>query len=524
MEQRLRICASLDMRWSITPLSSHRKYYSVDGFYYEYRFRLYSPELKRTIGTVWRTTCAAPIKLVKKAKWNTPEKKQPNSQLQLKALVNLLMRNAGMDTIQEKQTRKRIICIELDVDELAVYWLTNYKAIAALDKDSRTDIDRQTAFAKVCAEVGDFRLSRFCTPIEREQFEACDELVAGIKRGLGRTSGESTRGTGDTTKVIRLAIQHYLDSKGIYSKRILERLTHQSNPPQTVQNKIGENMRPQAIPLERFRKICLPHVTKLSSSGAKNKAEADFARAMLLILILGLTPEEVCGLNQDDLVSIPNQYHANSLCISHVFRCKDSVYNLEKNSARRLVPLPYPLSSFLYKVRKDITEGEPMLTDALGERLKPESLKTELAKAFESTPNLVEVDDKAGKIPVNLAVLHSSYRANCRLFWGQNSNLDEGEIRYLQGLAPKDTLSAHYIDYSNEKEQYRMLKQLEHAIALITRTAEASAQFIGPIPGRGMTLYGDDKNAIGALLEIKSACRLSIASWRGVHVEKEEHK
>ena len=45
--------------------------------------------------------------------------------------------------------------------------------------------------------------------------------------------------------------------------------------------------------------------------------------------------------------------------------------------------------------------------------------------------------------------------------------MQSGEINYLAGLSPDDTVSAHYIDYNNATMQFRMLSQMEYGMAMM---------------------------------------------------------
>ena len=114
------------------------------------------------------------------------------------------------------------------------------------------------------------------------------------------------------------------------------------------------------------------------------------------------------------------------------------------------------------------SKEKPLLCDANGDRLRPDVLEGRLKELFEAEPQCVTVQLENGKEKtVDLALAPDMYQQSCRHFWQYYCGLTQGEIRYLAGLTPQDTAARHYIDFNNDREQFRMAKQLEYGLAML---------------------------------------------------------
>lgn len=511
------LCESISLRFTVSITKSKLKIYQkFDGYYNNARFSFYSTELKKTIGTPWRTSYP-PNKKEWLATDGKPTPKMPTSNLIKKAISILLEKNAGISPVQTKATK--IGKKEVDLfknQELFVFWLTHYEDIATLDLSSRSDEDRHKAFAKVCNYIGSFQLSSLCTYAYKELDKACDELASRLKKAL--QVEKSTSNTRDKMQIIRYAITLYLIKKGFNPKPVIERLMTLSIPKKSPTAKIADNMRPQSLPIEHYGKLYK----------ALERDASDISKGLQLMIFLGLTKEEVCGLNVGDVQTITGYYDAIHLCIGRLYYQDAERLILaysESDLSFRFVPIPYPINKLLPHPN---TAGKgndlPLFTDESGDRLKPDELERKLKDLLKAESNelVVTIDGKTKK--VDLAFLYTSYRASARFYWHYHCGLTEGEIRYLGGLTAADTLSGHYIDFNNANEQYRMLKQLEHGLALLTREAKESHCKFGVVSRKITEITaGKDTRAVMNLM-INAPVKLHMSSWRGLRIVKEEDK
>lgn len=510
------LCTSLSMRFSVSISKSAVKYKKTNGFYNNARFFFYSPELKKMIGKEWRTTYPPTKKVMRSSAGEKPQAQLPGNQIIQNALQNLLCLNIGISLAQSKTTKHGETTVILDNDELLIFWLTHYREIANLDTSIRTDADRQKAFAKLCPTIGGFRLSSLCSPITADLYSACDQLAEGIKKALKIDAETSTSNTNQKAKIVRFAIELYLKEQGINPTAALERIIKYTVPKKTTVAKVVENMRPQSLSIDHYRAL---YATLKSD-------ESDCSAALQLMLLLGLTAEEVCGLNAGDVQSITSYFKCKRLCITKAYCKTGKNYTLihdEDENSYRSIPVPYPLS--ILKPLKTVSEdlSLPLFTDQKGYRLKPDVLTQKLCTLLQTKDNWVFVTSKNKKDkPINLAFLPSSYRVSCRYYWYYYCGLTEGEICYLGGLTPPDTLSNHYIDFKNMTEQYRMLKQLEHGIALIAREDIPPSTVWTTLKEKKKEITSDRNSLVNLSLKISAPVKISLSSWRGLRIGKDD--
>ena len=456
-ERGVYICKSFRMRYSVSVSSSSTRYTKKAGYYYNCRFYFYSPELKKQIGKDWRKLYA-PTKKELMRSAQKPTAKEPQKALIQEAITNLFCKNAGMPVSWKKELRSGVKTIQLDTDELAVFWLTHFNDIVDSETDNSKKNEYHKAFAKLCTTIGDFRLDALCTA-NTEILEArCEELAFSIKRALN--TEKTTSNTADKTKMIRLAISKYLAEHKVDPKSVNEILMKMSIPRKTVLQKIADNMRPKSLPLDRYSEI----LNELSSK------DTGIAKGLRLMLFLGLTKEEVCGLNKGDYRNLTYYHNTFQLCIAREYRKNEKKYELvydELDDFCRCVPVPHPLCEMLPKTIEQGQEDEPLLTEK-GKRIRPDKLNDALNALLSTKADLVTVFVDGRQVELDIAFHALSYRASCQHFWHYYSGLTEGEICYLLARSAPDTLSKHYIDFSNETEQFRMNKQLEKSISLLS--------------------------------------------------------
>ena len=167
--------------------------------------------------------------------------------------------------------------------------------------------------------------------------------------------------------------------------------------------------------------------------------------------------------------------------------------------------------------------AKPLLCDANGDRLRPDVLEGRLKKLFETKSQCVTVQLENGKEKtVDLALAPDMYQQSCRHFWQYYCGLTQGEIRYLAGLTPQDTAARHYIDFNNDREQFRMAKQLEYGLAMLANVEQTEMRRIrGRRHGKigGLYMGGIDKR-VHVRIVLRRPRRLKLQSNRGLKLYK----
>lgn len=319
-------------------------------------------------------------------------------------------------------------------------------------------------------------------------------------------------------QIVRYAISLYLKEKGLNPKPVIESLIKYSVPKKSITAKIADNMRPQSLSVAHYARLY----------NALKSEPSDISKGLQLMLFLGLTKEEVCGLNVGDVQRISGYLNAIHICISRIYQKSGNTYSLrndEENVVYRFVPLPFPIYKlFPNPCPASKNNDLPLLADESGARLKPDEFERRLKDFLKEENNELVININGRDKKVNLAFLYTSYRASARYYWHFHCGLTEGEIHYLGGLTAPDTLSGHYIDFNNSNEQYRMLKQLEHGMALLTREAEETRSKLEIISKRTTEITaGKDTRAVMNLM-INAPVKISLSSWRGLRIVKEGDK
>lgn len=506
----IRLSDSLWVRFTTSVSHSSSKYQSVNGYYNSTCWYLYMPSLKKRIGREWRAT--SPV-LKKQLTDDGKPLVLPLSDQDIQiGLENLFRRNVGISLLQKKEIGIKTFYSELNESELVVFWLHRYNDIAELDTSVRTDIDRQKVLAKLCRTIGGFDLSSLSAPTHSELDGICHRLASDIKKALGHDDDVTTSSIRDKVQIIRFAIKLYMLEKDLDPTYVLERLIRESTPPKSTRAKIIDNMRIRSLPIEKYRDL----YTIL-----KNSSTNCYSVALLFMLFLGLSAEEACGLNVGSVSQITGYSGCYQITIIQQY-CRINrklvlSQTLDEDDFRN-IPVPEALYLCCKPMLK-CTSSAPLFTDDKGKRLKPNVLKDKLEKLLASNSNKIIIRDGTRVNSVDLSFLSTSYRESCRILWRDHCGLSAGEVRYLGGLTPPDTASAHYIDYNNATKQYRMLKQLEYGIAMIANTGDKSPDCFNATAKPGL-ITGGLESRVSVLLLLKEPVNLAISSRRGLLISK----
>lgn len=358
--------------------------------------------------------------------------------------------------------------------------------------------------------VGFFDLSRLCTNNVSDLSAACDELASLVKKSIGRKDEERTSGTKNHVQIIRYAVSHYLKLNDVNPHDVLKRLMKASIPKQGIASKITQNMQVKTLPLEIYQK----YYSKLCSKPSEKNI------ALLLMLFLSLSAEEVCGLNLEDIQPITGYRGCYHFQIIHRYIKKSGKYFLdtfESADKYRYIPIPtaiFRIISPLLKVRTDNKLDIPLFT-ANGRRLNPAQITDALEVLLSSADNKITVVYKNRKNYINLSFKPSSYRLSCRAYWHYQCGLSDGEIWYLSGLKAQDTVSSHYIDFTNASMQYRMLMQLNYGVDMLGANSEPPV-YVQPLYINKQKVSGRLTTRAGIEFSVLSPVQLSLKSKRGI--------
>lgn len=512
------LCRSMELRYSVSVTEDPRKQKYAKGYYNAARFYFYSPELKHSIGKAFQLRFPVTNKALKKAAASRPAPPELNKSQFQAGLEGLLNLNANIGVQHMKATSSRVIQAELDQREMLPFWLVNFNSIAALDKSIRAPADLNKAMSRLFFEIASFDLSSLLTANRTELEAACKTLSDAIKRALKHQSDSKTSNIKDKAKIVRYAVELFMRAHDVDPSPALSFLIKNTTPKKGTVAKISDMMRLQSISIGRYREL----YAKLTET-----PDAEHT-ALLMMVFLGLTAEEVCGLQKQDLQKITGYSYANQAQIIHRYIKSGKEYiltdNEENERSYRNVPLPRSIAQPILDYYKTDSRSSQFLLVKDDRPLKPDELTKKLMELLRVEHSYLTVKDQHGKQSrVDISFQPRSFRVSCRFYWQYHCGLTPGEICYLAGLTPPDTAAAHYIDYNDATMQYRMMKQLEYGLALFANdntNRDAATDWTEPEKDSFFYAGGIQKRA-HLELHIKKPCTVRLSSNRGLVFVKE---
>ena len=519
------LCPSLELRYSISVVAAPKEKYAC-GYFNSARYYLYSTATKKKIGKHWQATYRFTKKAIKAANGSKPTVYEPKETDLQEALENLLNLNIDLPESCKQKRKKTTIQVKLNTDELFVFWITHFTSIYSLVSSSQTPVELNKRMAKVFMnhQIASFDLSSFAMTQQNLLESAGKSLVSHVKKTITGSTNTLTHGVYQTVQLIRYTVQCYLAGKNISSMQVQKILLRESRVKAGPVSKAASAMRLKSIPISRYRELWSA-LTELDN--VENVA-------LLLMIFLGLTSEEVCGLQTEDYRMIPDRQGFYQLRITHKYSKeqakKYSLEILDDEYACRNIPVPFQIRRIIdhfYGNAKN--NSSPYLFQNRDSPLNPEVLNQKLNELLETPTNNLSIKTNHNKYQdVNVAFQAKAYRESCRYYWQYHCGLTEGEICYLSALSPPDTAAGHYIDFNNGSVQYRMLKQIEYGIAIfasIDKHDQSHREWC-TAPRKAFYSSGTlDKRASMDLHVIKPV-ELEISSNRGiiVYMEEDEEK
>lgn len=459
---RVSLCPSLEMRYSISVSAASTKKYAC-GYLNRARYYFYCPALKKQVGKEWQATYPFTKKAIKAAKGDRPSVYEPKDTDLQEALEKLMNRNADLPVAYGKTKRGKPVSVQLNTDELLVFWLTQFSSVYNLVTSSQSPEELNKRMAKVfmIPQIASFDLASLVTVKQDLLESACKSLVSQVKKTITGSKSDLTGGVHQTVQLIRFAVNCYLTGKKANPEQALGILLRETRIKEGTEARVATAMRLKSMPIGRYRELW----DKLTQDNDPVNT------ALLAMFFLGLKSEEVCGLQIEDFRTIPDRSGFYQLRVTHKFSIekakKYSLEILDDERTCRNIPLPFQIRRRVKPLAENASGSSQYLFRNGEQPLDPKLLDQKLTELLETPANDLSIRTKRGKKKdVNVAFLARSYRESCRYYWQYHCGLTEGEICYLAALSPPDTAAGHYIDFNNGSMQYRMLKQLEYGLAL----------------------------------------------------------
>lgn len=509
---------ALEIRYSVHISHSETMYKNFNGYYYDARFYIYSTELKEAIGKEGRirfTPLKHSVRYGKKPKVMPLTDSQKTS-----GILNLLKRNKKIPLKHQKKKIKNTKEITLNTNELLIYWLTKYENIFKLissERDDEIKIEETfKTFSRILPHIGSFNLSKLIeanTEEEKEKFSR--EITNHIKEALGKSQEEKTTGTHKATLLVRAIIAYYLHDHDMDPSAFDSYLLLYSTPRKSVKAKIGDGMRSTALTLADYQNIYKKLI----------KDPNDTNCALMLIIFLNLDVNEVCGLNVGDVQPIKGYSGCYNLQVTKVCVRKGMKFISVKTSddkRYRYVPIPYHIYNCIKNLTsfKSASNPENPLFTRRNKRINPKYLKAEFEKCLDIKPNIITITLYGKEVDVDLSFLPSSNSRSCRYYWKNHCGLIDGEIRYLSGRSPTDTISNNYIDFNNATVQCRMLVQLEYGIAMALDDTNNYDLHTSPVTIEKNVYKGHLNTTVGVEISLKDTASIFLKSNRGLVITK----
>ena len=522
------LCASLELRYSICVAKSCKH---ACGYVNRASFYFYSTANKRMVGNPWYTTYGFTKKTIKAASGKKPPVHEIKSKDILEALEHLLNKNVDLQLDTMPPEPGENYHISLDENELLVYWITHFSFIYAFITSSLTpdEVNKKIAKLFFVSNIASFNLSSFETSRQEQLKTACNTLVSNIRHAFHTVDHKSnnTTGVNQAVQLIRYAINCFLSEKDINSVMVNKLLLQESSVKPGAVAKVTKALRLKSIPSHRYRELW-----SLLTDESPMKAENT---ALLTMLFLGLTAEEACGLRVGDFRLIPDRQYFYQLRVTHKYSLnkaqKYSLEILDEEHACRNIPLPFQIRKLIEPFTQSVLDQSEFLFRDGNMPLNPEKLIVRMNELLDQPKETLSITDKKhNKLSeVDISFQSQYYRESCRHYWQYQCGLTMGEICYLSALTPPDTASAHYIDFNNGAIQYRMLKQLEYAIALFASQDMQKSTFhkkewtpaVGRNKNNKFYSFGTVDRRASMDIHIESPVKLILSSNRGIKIYKE---
>lgn len=516
---------------------------------------LYSTKLCRKIGDLIRSRypytqkqSAQYQKLLKSGAAFMQEVRAPSEKYILHAVFCLLKRNAGLALTHTKDTIKRQVSISLNENMLATYWLSRFAVISNkywATADEQKDAQEQLVNMLIC--FGGLDLAEFLD--ENKVKACCDNLQSQFDRLVGngslepayraivresaglsprKTSVDSAPRADAVTNTIKqysnvlwCVIAEYLFEHNANNQSQVQAIYNARfrNKP-SISRGIGSNLVPKVLSREVYGEI----FRDLTQKDKVNSVDI----AVLMILFMGLSAEEVCAIRCSDVLNIQNYSPCRSVQITKAYRLKEKTkhtyylsYDLQNREQYRNVPVPSAILRLIFKSKIGESDA-PLLCDEHKKPLQPHVVSAALKGLFKTESQSITVTTRAKPKTIKLNFDAKNCGHSIERLWDV-FGLQDNEIRYLRGRKQIDTAGKYYIDFNNPHKQYSMCVQMSYAVsnvcAKMVMSAEDTAERILHI-GESAEIEGFFDQQRHTRLNILQPMNITLESNHGISVEK----
>nr|WP_302664747.1 hypothetical protein [uncultured Agathobaculum sp.] len=481
----LQLSADLTVKYTVSVTRERgERYKATNGYVNHIRFYLYAAKARKQVGKDLTASIPFTKKQFAAAGGKKPAPRALRDRDIQRYIVRLMQKNAGMSEMVLTCKKREVM---LDLNQLFVYWMvrSEYLKNRFWPTKEKWD-DACQRFAVLSRMLGTFDLSQLLIGERAQQHKVVRLLSEETRKTLDKDEDQKSATMWQYGRVIANIITTYLEEHDRSATELVERYRHELLPKQGVVALITRAMRTRVIPRQLYR--------QLYDQLKKTEQPIHEDIGLMLMVFLGLTAEEVCGLNEEDCQAIPyftaidrNVQPYLRLFITKRYekaagsKRKYELTDIMENACRyRVIPVPWAIARYLHKYEGEPSGkdgSDPMLHHRDGSRLRPDELERRLDTLFEKAHQYLTVQLTDGKEKrIDLALTSDMYQQSCRHFWQYYCGLMSGEIRYLAGLTPQDTAARHYIDFNNDCEQFRMAKQLEYGLAMLANLAQTEKQ------------------------------------------------
>lgn len=536
----LDLCDGLSVHYTFSPISvANRKRGNTAN---QIKLYLYSSSLKRKVGADVRLRYTTPLKKVRKT---SKKRHTPPAEKVLEGVQKLLAKNEELRECDLTKTPKEASVLSA---KLVVFWLqkqSSFQTKYSKSSDEASSLEKMMAQVILC--LGNLDLSRLlhehelpllCTHVfttlrkvvERRAYMLIQEslsksVVSVADFDVLEEDQNVTQRLYDYGALLQKVFREYLLLQSISDEQqnqILALFKKQFTVRSGVGVKMGKGLRPKSLSVDDYR-LLWKALTKEPGNS--------LALAQLLMLFLGLTAEEVCALDSEDLIPIPNyrayQLRITKRCVPIKKNDNDKNYiissELPNSESYRNVPVPFLLVKLILQSAQ-APQKSLFCDDKTGQRIKVNELQAAFRKLFRDfKKSFLEYHRDDGQaVRIQVSFRPENYRQSCRHFWQFLCGLQQNEIRYLGGLAQIDTAGQHYIDFNNAHEQYHMCVQMSYGLMAVAAPGTLPPKMPnGPLE-RKHHIDGVFNHVLHTRLHIHRPCTVTITSAHGVTIKTEE--
>lgn len=536
----LDLCDGLSVHYTFSPISvANRKRGNTAN---QIKLYLYSSSLKRKVGADVRLRYTTPLKKVRKT---SKKRHNPPAEKVLEGVQKLLAKNEELRECDLTKTPKEASALSA---KLVVFWLQKQSSFQTkYSKSSHEASSLEKMMAQVILCLGNLDLSRLldehelpllCTHVfttlrkvvERRAYMLIQEslsksVVSVADFDVLEEDQNVTQRLYDYGALLQKVFREYLLLQSISDEQqnqILALFKKQFTVRSGVGVKMGKGLRPKSLSVDDYR-LLWKALTKEPGNS--------LALAQLLMLFLGLTAEEVCALDSEDLLPIPNyrayQLRITKRCVPIKKNDNDKNYivsgELPSSESYRNVPVPFLLVKLILQSAQ--APQKPLFCDdKTGQRIKVNELQAEFRKLFRDfKKSFLEYHRDDGQaVRIQVSFRPENYRQSCRHFWQFLCGLQQNEIRYLGGLAQIDTAGQHYIDFNNAHKQYHMCVQMSYGLMAVAAPGALPPKMPKGSLERKCHIEGVFNHVLHTRLHIRRPCTVTITSAHGVTIKTEE--